>query len=1133
MRTLRLVTVVLALGLMMGVQVDARAEIDLNSTSFDRSTLGQVLASPDLIVDPPVNWPMYYGVQQTGEIVTRFDCYGGFGGGFGLYPNWSGWPTGWFEAPPDNGAEYLFAGAIWVGGIVGDDTLVSTAMDGWISINEMYPDGNQPAVTKVSYPTDYSMRAEFSDTSVELGGVDYEDGSRPHIPLNIRMVNRSHIWRTEPENRTVIYDLILTNTGDEEIHDGYVGFYMDCDVCYECSGFSGYSDDITGTLRSEGIAYTIDNDGDLASPDPEILPVPRAFGFKFLASTFDAVDTNFNWWLSNGTPPLDFGPRLKGTPTDPFRDFGTGGFGTPDRDDNKYYILSHPEWDYDQVMTASIEPSDPTWLYPNQFLVTDFTDGYDTRFLMSLGPFDLAPGQSHRLLYATFTSSDVHSDPDNIDNLPDNPETYLAGLDLSSLITNGDLSDSLAGVLLDASLPPIGLRAVYEDVDEVVVQWDPWCFDNIYGNRVYLSEVPPDSLPYPGVPAPWLRPSELNQVAYLNSDQTSYTFDNLEPQKIYFVNVAHEAAKGTGEVCDPVFVKLTDPTFAPQFEIEYSFYEEGQPVVLNWSTPEGATIDHYNVYRFDSSLAAARKYHSFYDEGFHAATIPPMDSFFIDGKTYYYYAMEPYATVTPSKMTFTDYDVQEDRVYVVTAVDEYGFESEFSIDVSAVRVEPRTQDILIVTHSIAGGPHTMNYDSVVAFYDEVLQGYDYDIYDWSDSSASYYGIGYVDWHDFTRYRLVIVDDDIRGKAINSTYELATAGYTKYILSGGKLSYFGSFPAILGLNFSDNPGYHAAEPKFLQRFFGIDSIFFVGGAYFYHNSLPMVDSIFAFSSAQPLGPGLPPVAFDAGTNRFSDLMNGLWPTDDSPPSVSVIGVNETGVTTHLFEPISGVSSMNAGQPVGVRTLKENSDTYLFGFHLWYMELEGARALIDAMLLDPPMVITEPDTLWAYYAHDIDTMILSIYLGNFSDGYNASDIEMSSVRLDGDMEPMGWELLGGYPGFDGEVVRFDFSVTEFIERLGPFYGTSQYLFPLAGFFSDRSSFSTIVTLTMAGKIPGDINGDGQVDIADLVYLVTFIFLGGPEPAGHEEACDLDGDGTCGVADITYMVSFLYLGGPAPVE
>jgi hypothetical protein len=32
-----------------------------------------------------------------------------------------------------------------------------------------------------------------------------------------------------------------------------------------------------------------------------------------------------------------------------------------------------------------------------------------------------------------------------------------------------------------------------------------------------------------------------------------------------------------------------------------------------------------------------------------------------------------------------------------------------------------------------------------------------------------------------------------------------------------------------------------------------------------------------------------------------------------------------------------------------------------------------------------------------------------------------------------------------------------------------------------------------------IPGDVNGDGIVDISDVFYLINFLFAGGPAPVG----------------------------------
>ena len=42
--------------------------------------------------------------------------------------------------PYPGGMSYLFGGSLWVGAIVGNDTLVSVGADGWIATREMWPD---------------------------------------------------------------------------------------------------------------------------------------------------------------------------------------------------------------------------------------------------------------------------------------------------------------------------------------------------------------------------------------------------------------------------------------------------------------------------------------------------------------------------------------------------------------------------------------------------------------------------------------------------------------------------------------------------------------------------------------------------------------------------------------------------------------------------------------------------------------------------------------------------------------------------------------------------------------------------------------------------------------------------------
>jgi len=61
-------------------------------------------------------------------------------------------------------------------------------------------------------------------------------------------------------------------------------------------------------------------------------------------------------------------------------------------------------------------------------------------------------------------------------------------------------------------------------------------------------------------------------------------------------------------------------------------------------------------------------------------------------------------------------------------------------------------------------------------------------------------------------------------------------------------------------------------------------------------------------------------------------------------------------------------------------------------------------------------------------------------------------------------------------------------------------------------------------------GDANGDGEVNILDVTYIINYLYLGGPEPLGIESA-DVNSDGVVNINDITYLVLYLYMEGPEP--
>ncbi|MGB2697196.1 MAG: dockerin type I domain-containing protein [Candidatus Zixiibacteriota bacterium] len=63
-------------------------------------------------------------------------------------------------------------------------------------------------------------------------------------------------------------------------------------------------------------------------------------------------------------------------------------------------------------------------------------------------------------------------------------------------------------------------------------------------------------------------------------------------------------------------------------------------------------------------------------------------------------------------------------------------------------------------------------------------------------------------------------------------------------------------------------------------------------------------------------------------------------------------------------------------------------------------------------------------------------------------------------------------------------------------------------------------------------GDANADGNVTIADVVYLINYFFKSGADPIPMETG-DVDGDNLSQIQDAVYLVIYLFKGGNPPVN
>lgn len=69
--------------------------------------------------------------------------------------------------------------------------------------------------------------------------------------------------------------------------------------------------------------------------------------------------------------------------------------------------------------------------------------------------------------------------------------------------------------------------------------------------------------------------------------------------------------------------------------------------------------------------------------------------------------------------------------------------------------------------------------------------------------------------------------------------------------------------------------------------------------------------------------------------------------------------------------------------------------------------------------------------------------------------------------------------------------------------------------------------------SGITCGDVNHDGEIDIEDVVFLISYLFLNGPPPdCDPITLCgDVNGDGQVDSADIVYLINYLFVNGPPP--
>ena len=142
-------------------------------------------------------------------------------------------------------------------------------------------------------------------------------------------------------------------------------------------------------------------------------------------------------------------------------------------------------------------------------------------------------------------------------------------------------------------------------------------------------------------------------------------------------------------------------------------------------------------------------------------------------------------------------------------------------------------------------------------------------------------------------------------------------------------------------------------------------------------------------------------------------------------------------------------------------------------------------------------------------------------NATEAYSESIGSEQQMILPASGENVNWQVISS-GGTEGSSANYDLAGT--IGQTSVSSGSSESFNLSHGFWQNFNSGPDYIC--------GDVDGTGAVDIDDVVYLIAYIFSGGPAPSPLESA-DADCSGGIDIDDVVYLIAYIFSGGSAPCD